>query len=77
MKLLKCPLRENVVKWLRLVSTINVLWVRKSEEAEAGAGLMRHPEKHVPVLKVEGDCLTAVVGMFTSNDNPEHLISNI
>ena len=67
---------EMLWKWLRIVELPLMCCGKKMEEVEAGA-VDAALEKHVPVLKVEGDCLTAVVGDVLHPMTPEHLISNI
>ena len=76
MKLLKCPICGNVVEMVEDHGVPLMCCGKKMEEVEAGA-VDAALEKHVPVLKVEGDCLTAVVGDVLHPMTPEHLISNI
>ena len=76
MKLLKCPICGNVVEMVEDHGVPLMCRCKKMEEVEAGA-VDAALEKHVPVLKVEGDCLTAVVGDVLHPMTPEHLISNI
>ena len=64
MKLLKCPICGNVVEMVEDHGVPLMCCGKKMEEVEAGA-VDAALEKHVPVLKVEGDCLT-----LTSDDEP-------
>ena len=76
MKLLKCPICGNVVEMVEDHGVPLMCCGKKMEEIKAGA-VDAATEKHVPVLKVDGDCLTAVVGDVMHPMTPEHLISNI
>ena len=60
MKLLKCPICGNVVEMVEDHGVPLMCCGKKMEEVEAGA-VDAALEKHVPVLKVEGDCLILLV----------------
>lgn len=76
MKLLKCPICGNVVEMVEdhgvpLMCCGKPMVEVKADEVDAAV------EKHVPVVKVEGDYLVATVGEVLHPMTPEHLISNI
>ena len=76
MKLLKCPICGNVVEMVEDHGVPLMCCGKPMVEVKAGE-VDAAVEKHVPVVKVEGDYLVATVGEVLHPMTPEHLISNI
>ncbi|WP_294578931.1 desulfoferrodoxin family protein [uncultured Thomasclavelia sp.] len=76
MKLLKCPICGNVVEMVEDHGVPLMCCGKPMEVVEAGV-VDAAVEKHVPVVTVEGDYLTATVGEVLHPMTPEHLISNV
>lgn len=76
MKLLKCPICGNVVEMVEDHGVPLMCCGKPMVEVKAGEVDVA-VEKHVPVVKVEGDYLVATVGEVLHPMTPEHLISNI
>lgn len=76
MKLLKCPICGNVVEMIEDHGVPLMCCGKPMVEVKAGE-VDAAVEKHVPVVKVEGDYLVATVGEVLHPMTPEHLISNI
>ena len=76
MKLLKCPICGNVVEMVEDHGVPLMCCGKKMEEVEAGA-VDAALEKHVPVLSIDGDILTAKVGEVAHPMTKEHLITTI
>lgn len=76
MKLLKCPICGNVVEMVEDHGVPLMCCGKPMVEVKAGE-VDAAVEKHVPVVKLEGDYLVATVGEVLHPMTPEHLISNI
>ena len=76
MKLLKCPICGNVVEMVEDHGVPLMCCGKPMVEVKAGE-VDAAVEKHVPVVKVEGDYLVATVGEVLHPMTPEHLISHI
>ena len=76
MILLKCPICGNVVEMVEDHGVPLMCCGKPMEVVEAGV-VDAAVEKHVPVVTVEGDYLTATVGEVLHPMTPEHLISNV
>ena len=76
MKLLKCSVCGNVVEMVEDHGAPLMCCGKVMEEMQAGA-VDAVVEKHVPVISIDGDCLTANVGEVLHPMTPEHLISNV
>ena len=76
MKLLKCPICGNVVEMVEDHGVPLMCCGKPMVEVKAGE-VDAAVEKHVPVVKVEGNYLVATVGEVLHPMTPEHLITNI
>ena len=73
MKLLKCPICGNVVEMVEDHGVPLMCCGKPMVEVKAGE-VDAAVEKHVPVVKVEGDYLVATVGEVLHPMTPEHYI---